>query len=344
MAFTMAFTTISLGILGFFFCTAFQKRIDPVAALTWSRFLTWARRFLPKPTQTPSDLPLLQQVQAKLRSGHSLDSAIESLLGSEFIPLAQKQRLSAVLQGKPARDFLSQFLASAMETGVPLLSSLGAIQRSLLSEKRLRAKAEAVTSQARAQGEVLSWLPWVMCGAIFFLDREWFFLAAKGAASWALWSLAFLLTGCGRIWMTRLLSRALSPSGREAELEEETLPKLVLRLIAQLSLGHDAETALDRAWSAMENPLLRAEFQAAARGENAVAQFQFLFSNAAMSGAPLRDDLLRFLEELHIQGEARWEGRVQRLPVVMMAPLFACFFPGSLLVLLGLVLPLLRSF
>lgn len=340
----MAFTTISLGILGFFFCTAFQKRFDPVVARTWSRLLTWGRRFLPKPTQTPSDLPLLQQVQAKLRAGQSLDAAIESLLGSEYVPLEQKRRLSAVLQGKPGRDFLSQFLVSAMDTGIPLLSSLTAIQRSLLSEKKLRAKAESVTSQARAQGEVLSWLPWVMCGAIFFLDREWFFLAAKGAPSWALWSMAFLLTGCGRIWMQQLLARALNPSGREAVLEEEVLPKLVLRLIAQLSLGHDAETALDRAWAAMEEPRVRPAFQAAARRDNALAQFQFLFSSAAATGAPLREDLLRFLEELHIQGEARWEGRVQRLPVVMMAPLFGCFFPGSLLVLLGLVLPLLRSF
>jgi hypothetical protein len=38
--------------------------------------------------------------------------------------------------------------------------------------------------------------------------------------------------------------------------------------------------------------------------------------------------------------EGRWEERAQRLPVTMMAPLFLCFFPACILVLLGLVVPL----
>jgi hypothetical protein len=340
----MAFTSIIVGFAGLFFCTAHQKRLDPIASRTWARLITKLRARLAGSTDGKSDLLVLQQLQTKLRGGQSLDSAIEALLGEDFLPAAQKQRLSAVLQGKPPRDFLSQFLSSAMESGVPLLSSLQVLQKSLLSEKKLRLKAQGMTSQARAQGEVLSWLPWALCAGIFVLDADWFFTAARSSFSWVLWGLAFLLTGAGRIWMAHLLKKVLSPSGNEARLEEEVLPKLVLRVAAELSLGQDAETALDRAWDSMEDPRERRDFLAAARQENALAHFQFLYAGAAQSGAPLREDLLRFLEELHIQGEARWEERVQRLPVVMMAPLFACFFPGSLLVLVGLLLPLLSSF
>lgn len=191
---------------------------------------------------------------------------------------------------------------------------------------------------------MLSWLPWAFCAGIFVMDPGWFWSAAQSPLSWTLWGFAFLLTGTGRLWMARLLRRVLAPSHEDARLEEEVLPKLVLRAVAQLSLGQDAETALDRAWDSMEDPRDRRAFLVAARRENALSHFQFLYAGAAQTGAPLREDLLRFLEELNMQGEARWEERVQRLPVVMMAPLFACFFPGSLLVLAGLLLPLLRSF
>lgn len=340
----MAFSSIVLGFTGLFFCTAYQKRIDPWALRTWGRLLTKIRaRLGPKP-DAESELVVLQQLQAKLRSGQSLDSAIEALLSEDYLPAAQKRRLSAVLQAKPERDFLSQFLSSALESGIPLLTSLQAIQRSLLSEKRLRLKAQAMTSQARAQGEVLSYLPWVLCAGIFLMDPGWFWQAAHSSASWVLWGIAFLLTGVGRQWMAILLKRVLTPRGTEARLEEELLPKIVLRVVAQLSLGQDAETALDRAWESMEDPRERREFLLAARGQNSLAHFQFLYADAAQSGAPLREDLLRFLEELHIQGEAKWEERVQRLPVVMMAPLFACFFPGSLLVIIALLYPLLSGF
>lgn len=340
----MAFASIFFGFTGLFFCTAYQKRIDPVAARTWARLITKLRARFAAPPGAESDLVVLQQLQAKLRAGQSLDGAIESLLGETYLPAAQKRRLAAILQGKPERDFLSQFLASALESGTPLLSSLQAIQRTLLSEKKLRLKAKAMTSQARAQAEVLSYLPWVMAAGILVSDPAWFVAAARSSLSWALWGGAFLSTGVGRVWMAKLLRKVLSPAGETARLEEDVLPKLVLRAVAQLSLGQDAETALDRAWDSMEDPLDRPAFLRAANGENALAHFQFLYRSAALTGAPLREDLLRFLEELHIQGEARWEERVQRLPVVMMAPLFLCFFPGSLLVLVGLLLPMLSGF
>ncbi|RYZ95384.1 MAG: hypothetical protein EOP11_24995 [Proteobacteria bacterium] len=318
--------------------------MDPIAGKTWERLLSWVKlKFGPK-RDLSSDLIVLQQLQAKMRGGHSLDTSIEALLSADYLPAEQKRRLSSVLQGKPDRDFLSQFLASAMESGIPLLSSLAAIQRTLLSEKKLRLKAQSMTSQARAQGEVLSWLPWVLCTGIFVMDAEWFWTAAQSPLSWSLWGIAFLLTGVGRWWMGILLRKVLSPSNSDARLEEEVLPKLVLRAVAQLSLGQDAETSLDKAWDSMEEPGDRRAFLVAARKDNALAHVQFLYGSAAQTGAPLREDLLRFLDELHMQGEARWEERVQRLPVVMMAPLFVCFFPGSLVVILALLLPLLKGF
>lgn len=142
----MAFSSIIVGFTGLFFCTAYQKRIDPVVARTWARLLSKFRaRFAGNPA-AESDLIVLQQIQAKLRAGQSLDGAIEALLGEDYLPADQKRRLSSVLQGRPGRDFLSQFLSSAVESGVPLLSSLQAIQRSLISEKKLRLKAQGMTS------------------------------------------------------------------------------------------------------------------------------------------------------------------------------------------------------
>ncbi|MGZ3682277.1 MAG: hypothetical protein ACXVCI_00375, partial [Bdellovibrionota bacterium] len=56
----------------------------------------------------------------------------------------------------------------------------------------------------------------------------------------------------------------------------------------------------------------------------------------------VREELSNFLQDLSAELESRWEERVQRLPVALLGPLFVCFFPGSLLVLIGLLLPLFR--
>ncbi len=335
----MKWTIFFLCSASFVFCTAFQREIDR----RLHAFLLWAKKIFQKTPPAEEDLLLTTRLMASLRAGISLDQALETLL-QENISLHGRARLSAILQQRPPTDFLSTFLTNALKTGIPILSTLAAFQKILQVERRIKLRAESLTSQSRAQGEVLSWLPWIMAGALILMDSDWFFSATTNSGSWFLWALTFCLLGLGRTWMRYLLEKALHPKNRQELLQEKFLPELTLRLIAQISLGQDAETAFSECLLQMKDPQLTLELQKKEPSCESIAHFRGLITHATRTGAPLREDLMAFLGDLHLQLENRWESRVQRLPVVMMAPLFLCFFPSCLLVLLALLLPLGKDF
>lgn len=328
------------GLGGFFFCTAFQSSVDLWAQALQSKFLSWRQGISRSPA--PPDLWLISRLVASIRAGISLDGALESIRAEKNLPRETQARIHSILQLKAGRDFLSLFLVSSLQTGAPILATLLAFQKLLQAERRVKMRARALTSQSRAQGEVLSWLPWVMGAALGLMDPAWLRQAAENSLSWLAAAAALLLLGLGRRWMKSLLDRALRPTGREELLQEEILPALCLQMVAQLSVGLDAETALERSLVRLADEGLKKEFQSHDAPE-IVRNLKALLGHAAHTGAPLRDDLLGFLSDLHLQTENRWEERVQRLPVLMMAPLFLCFFPSTLLVLGAFLLPLARD-
>jgi hypothetical protein len=336
----MAFTLLLAGSLGFLFCAAFGKFLD--APLTRAGRGVLAL-FSPRPAIADDDLALVKRLISSLRAGISLDSALESLSRAPEFKEPTRCRLKAILEGRPGVDYLSTFLATALRSGTPLLAALQAIQKVLQTERRIRLKAFALTSQSRAQGEVLSWLPWFLLAALSLLDPAWLISAGKNAGSWFLWTIALALLGGGRGWMKHLLSKALQPASTDEKLQEQYLPNLCLRIVSAIALGQDAESALEDGLAKIDYPALTKEFRDPASRGPAVSALVHLLTHASRTGAPLRDDLLSYLADLQLQTESRWEERVQRLPVIMMAPLFLCFFPSGLTVLAALLLPLAQE-
>lgn len=331
--------TLATGLAGFFFCAAFHSWIDDKFPLFWARMQRLIGSRVPR--DPPHRIYLLSQLIASLRAGMSLDSGLETAARNPANPPDLRAYLHRILEARPDEDFLATFLADALRTGTPVLSTLQIFQKILQVERRVRLKARALTSQSRAQAEVLSWLPWLMLGALAAMDWEWFTGAGKNSGSWLAWSIALLLLAGGRHWISSTLEKALNPRGREEKLDETFLPELVLRLIAEISLGLDAESALEKNLERMRDARLLEDFSAAGAGNSAV--LRSILVHSARTGAPLREDLTHFLTDLHLQIESRWEERVQKLPVAMMAPLFLCFFPSCLLVLLAIMLPLLSE-
>ena len=139
------------------------------------------------------------------------------------------------------------------------------------------------------------------------------------------------------------MGKALRSRGREETIEEEVLPDLVLRVIAGISEGIDAETAAERAFASLGQPLLRREFE---NGTGVVKVYAAPIVDPACGAhgrSRARGAHRVSLQDLQAEIENRWEERVQRLPVALLGPLFACFFPSALLVLAGLLLPELGS-
>ncbi|MGZ3672058.1 MAG: hypothetical protein ACXWR4_19195 [Bdellovibrionota bacterium] len=332
----MIWAGITLGGCAFVLAHRFREAIDARA----EAFLAYARALLSPTPAADEDLSLCGRLISSLQAGISLDAALEAAAAEAPSGSPLRRRLRTILSGARSADFLGSFLSSALETGMPVLASLQNLERALRARRKLALKATALSSQCRAQAEVLSWLPWVLAGAIAFTDFEWFFAAAHNALSWFLWAIAVLLNGLGRRWIAGSLKRVLRPQGAAERLEEEALPDFTLRIIAAVSQGIDVESATERALAACANRTLSEAFSGAAAGK--LLRLRSTLHHASRTGAPVREELSNFLQDLSAELESRWEERVQRLPVALLGPLFVCFFPGSLLVLIGLLLPLFR--
>lgn len=334
---------IVTGGVGFMLSLCFSSRIDGWQQKAVSLV---KRRIQERTGQRDSlvpELPVISRLTSSLRAGTSLDAALEGILGDESFPLNCRSRIELVMQQQPERDFFSQFLASALQSGAPILAPLTSLQRILLAEKKMKLRAESVSGQSRAQAEVLTWLPWGLAAGIAVIDPEWISTALGKSESWIAWSFALALCGCGRIWIKSLVARSLRPGSREEEALESHFPDLVLRFSTQLSLGRDPRSCLEAALAKDVPDPLRAWVSGGVSAPGIVTNFRSLVKFAEETGAPLRDELANLQFELHASQEARWEARLQRLPVALLAPLFCCFFPACLLILIGMILPLWKD-
>jgi hypothetical protein len=330
----VTYTGLLAGGGGFVMAHRFRGRIDAEAGIALAR----VRQLLTRPPPPDEDLTLAGRLISSIQGGASLDAALEAAF-AEASGGPYRVRLRGILDGRPPPDFLSSFLHSALETGMPALASLQNLERALRSRRKLSLRAGALSAQCRAQAEVLSWLPWALGGAIALTDFDWFTSAAHHAISWVLWAAAVVLAGFGRQWIDISLRRALRPRGAEETLEEVALPDFTLRVIATVSQGKDVESALEHCLAMAANPELSRALASTSPGAK-VLRLRGTLRHAARTGAPVREELGAFLQDLQSEIEARWEERVQRLPVALLAPLFVCFFPSSLLVLIALLLPL----
>ncbi len=334
----MGIFVFSLGASGFLFSFLFSRKIDEVGHSGWALLQSKWQMAPSTSTDVDEELLLLSRLTASLRAGLSLDNALEGIAENK----KTADRLQAILEGRPQADVLSLFLSDSLKTGTPALHSLGLFQRALQNQKKLSLKARSITGQSRAQAEVLSWLPWLLGALLLASDPKSFQGPLTSPFSWVLWAIAIGLTGFGREWIQSALKRALSPRSNREALEEKSIPELLLRLLGQISLGLDAETALQNALQSHSHPEMQKIFFAPEQTSR-LQQLQGLLHHAALTGAPIREDLQTYLQDHYLELESRWEERVQRLPVTILAPLFACFFPASLLVLAGLFLPLFAS-
>lgn len=338
----MLWAGIALGGFGFVLSHRFRETLDPLLSARFGAALRRVRRWLEPAPAPDEDLVLTGRLISSLQAGISLDASLEAAHAESPPRSPLRARLRSLLDGgSPGNDFLSAFLRTALDTGMPALSSLQNMERALRTRRKLALKAVSVSANCRAQAEVLSWLPWVMAGAIALVDSGWFLGATQSAVSWFLWALAILLAGLGRSWIKHSVARALRARGAEEQLEEELLPDFVLRVIAGVSQGIDVETAGERALSAAASPALSRAF--AGDGGARMLRLRSTLRHACRTGAPVREELGAFLHDLQADLEARWEERVQRLPIALLGPLFLCFFPSSLLVLAGLLVPVFQA-
>lgn len=340
---TMAWIAAALGIGGLVASLCWKARVDALCFSLVSRARGAIATALASPAEPDETLQLVGRLISSLRAGISLDASLEAA-AAECPPASTlRPKIQKILIGSPEGDFLSDFLSASLSTGVPVLSSLQCIEKALTASRRLRLKARGLTSQCRAQAEVLSWLPWMMAGGIAGIDPSWAGAAIALPLPWLLWGIALALSELGRRWIAVLIRRCLGPGSAEERVEEELLPDLVLRILSEVAQGMDVESATENSLRKAGDPLLLARFNAptpAPLSRSKAHRLRGILTHASRTGAPLREELTAFLQDIQAETESRWEERVQRLPVRLMAPLFLCYFPGCLCVLASFLVPL----
>lgn len=334
---------IVTGGVGLFVSARFGEKID----VNWRNLATSIRERVERNRfRSDANFPellIVGRIIAALRAGRSLDQALEILVHDPEIPSRKRKELRLALDRRPTPDFLSEFLSAALGSGAPILQALVSLHRTLLTQKKMKLRAKGLSAQCRAQAEVLTWLPWCLALALFTIEPTWFSESIRSPLTWLCWSLASALCGGGKFWVLRISRNALVAPTRENYVLEEEFPELVLRVSTQISLGRDPISSLEEIQVSTRPPLRNWLTGSDPSCPPIVKSFSTMIKFASENGAPIRDDLANFLSELQTTQETRWEERLQRLPVQLLAPLFACFFPACILVVLSLLLPILRG-
>ncbi len=334
----MSFALLFSGSLGVAISICWPRGVDEFLHCAVRLTVRRAKAILEAPLEPLSEIEIISGISSGLKAGLSLDAAMEALASSTHVSDRARAMTRKVLLQKPGPDYLSRFLCSALESGVPILGSLVHFEKALQVKRRLRLKAHAFTSQCRAQAQVLSLLPWILATGIFIIEPSWIQEASSSSISWVLWAIALALCGIGRAWIHSSIQKATRPKSKQETWEETMAPEFILIIISALAHGKDLETSCEEALCYFE-PSFRNAIQAGSAPESKLFRLSAILHNASKNGSPVRAELLGFLEYLQTEIECRWEGRVQQLPVLLLAPLFLCFFPSAVLVLMGLIIP-----
>lgn len=325
--------------LGFTFCYFLADTVD-IAVFKAIEFVK--KKLLDQGPNELTDLYLLSRTQSLLRSGINLESALEQIRSEPSSSETLKRTIQKILDGTTTKDFLPSFFILALETGAPISEPIKILQNTLFMQKKNQQRAKAFTAQSRAQASVLCWLPWFLLFSLAILDHDWALESTKSPYTWLLWSAAIFLSGIGKTWINNLISKSLIPKKTKDILLEQLLPELVFRLVGYISTGIDLQTSLERCLQQMAEPKLSTYFSNKTSPDTPpqILHLRALLDQANLGG-PVRAELLFLLNDLQSTQECNWEERAQKLPVKCMAPLFLCFFPSCLLILLSLILPML---
>lgn len=309
------------------------------------------RRFrYPEPSPLQLDCSFFQQLISSLRSGQGLEQSLEKIAADESFSPRLRQRSHRILRANAALSAVDELLSSAIRHGQPCLPVLQFFRATSLLRLKSERKLRALSLQCRLQAVILSVLPFFLILGFAVIDPAIFGAMAREPLCWLLWTVSSLLCIGGFLWMNRLQRRGLRPQSEETLESEEFLPDFLSDVLASVSAGNDvsfaAQIAARRKPEAKRIQSLFYDLKPGSLPHHYPENLKYahrMLCSAAQHGAPLKDELLLFLQELQSQRENRWEEALQKLPLQLLAPLFCCFFSAAMISGLSILIPMLKG-
>ncbi len=304
--------------------------------------MDWIRKIAPahKNNEKERELFFVRSILRSLRGGLDLGSAVQSAKSEQltYFPAQWPRYKEVQIQNKTmsietSPSFLNHLLAYAKETGCSLSTPLSIYGESLENHLLMQSKVASLSSQAKAQATVLTWMPIFLFIALCFVDFQGFLAIWSHDLNYLFTALLCFLIAGGSLWIQSLQAQLLEPTGSLEKIETQWIPEIVLQWIVCISSGMDVETS----WQKILMSTNQKEVQILQSRSG--KYLQQLAKHSSENGTPIKDELLSFLQEHLKQIHYQTEGKAQKLPVKLLAPLFLCFLPASLLVIAMFLLP-----
>jgi len=196
-----------------------------VALLLWllaPRLLLWRLRAR-RQRQLLRQLPeCIDALVSALRSGLGLGQAVQLVsahqprpLANELILLTRHTRVGLTFDGaleefaRRCREREFQLFVASLRLGRELGGGLGdaleRVGRNLRRQLAMRDRIDALTSQGRLQGVIVSLLPLALVGALAMLEPETVLQLLKQPVGWAVIGATLLLQSLGWLWIRRIV-------------------------------------------------------------------------------------------------------------------------------------------
>jgi len=292
-------------------------------------------------------LPWIQHLMRNARAGNTLTHGLQSFAAAhQQHPYTLESH--KILNSEFSPNALTQFVMESIRSGTPILQPCRFFHRRLEQRMRSNRRARALTAQARLQAIVVFLAPWGLLATLSVSEPEMAEQAFRDPLCLTVWSLALAMSTIGFVWIQRILHSALRPKAEEDRLVEEALPQLLLHTFARISSGSPVEDAARNSVPEEAPPLFKKIFSHIFSTEHIVAPLPLLeaqetLRSAALQGTPLKEEIERLLEDCESRRESRMEEALQKLPIHILAPLFACILPAALLILFSFLFPVFNQ-
>jgi hypothetical protein len=333
----MAYVFCFIGVSGFFFCAAFERQINAFYAKIIEH-VKKNRNVDGEFTKFQQELAFVRALIRALRSGSALETALIKISKDSSISSMQQISIQNLIHEKDCDSFLFEFLRISAKKGQPILMPLQIYSEKLTQIIKIRKKISSLVAQAKAQAEILSWLPILLFLVLFIIDGENVWQILNDPLCLFLLSLVFCLIGIGKKWIYRLQNNLFLAKDMTEKIELEMHPELILMMVTEISSGLDTLSSWENSFRWLTTKQPKVEY--VIKKNPSIKHLKYLAEESALTGAPIKEELLALLSESLFHAQSKYEERANQLPVKLLAPLFLCFLPACFLTLAIYFLPI----